>query len=331
MTYTFETILPYTQPLSILYVEDDPDIRKNMSEILTYLCDHLESAANGKEGIKKYQDYYHKTHTHFDIIITDILMPECDGISMSRQILQKYPDQEIIVTSAQNDSQNLIEMINMGISYFLLKPIHDTNLFSTLYHAGKRLAIIRERHAMTEEIQRLNSELEEKITKLEKLAREDVLTGIANRRYFYEEANSLFTKAKKEKISFYLAVMDIDLFKQINDHFGHIIGDHVITFVAQTLQGAIGEKGFLGRVGGDEFMMLFPSHDLDTVLDILKKAKERISLPQIIKEEQLQFSISIGVTQMLPEDTALDDVISRADKNLYKAKENGRNCIIYEI
>jgi diguanylate cyclase (GGDEF)-like protein len=331
MTYTFETILPYTQPLSILYVEDEPDVRKSMSEILTCLCHHVESAANGKEGIVKYQEYYHKTLTRFDIIITDIMMPECDGIAMSRKILQEYPDQEIIVISAQNNNQNLIEMINMGISHFLLKPIHDTHLFSTLYQVGKRLSILREKEAMTHQIQELNHQLEEKIYALEKLAREDVLTGIANRRYFYEEANSLFKKCKEGNTSFYLAVMDIDLFKQINDRFGHIVGDHVITFVAQTLQNTIRKEDFLGRVGGDEFMMLFPFHDLDTVLDILEKAKARIHLPQTIKKKRLQFSISIGVTQMLPEDTTLDDVISRADQNLYKAKENGRNRIVYKI
>jgi diguanylate cyclase (GGDEF)-like protein len=331
MTHTYETTLKYTKPLSILYVEDDLYVRESMAEILSLLCDRIDSAKNGKEGLEKFNNYHHTYGCFYDIVISDQMMPVCDGLTMSKEILSLNPDQEIVIISAQGESSQLIEMINLGISHFLLKPIQDTHLFSTLYQVGKRLSIIREKEAMAHQIQELNHQLEEKIQALEKLAREDVLTGVANRRHFYEEANVLFHKCKEEETSFYLAVMDIDHFKQINDHFGHIIGDHVITFVAQTLQNAIGEEGFLGRVGGDEFMMLFPSHDLDTVLDILEKAKARIHLPQTIKNENLQFSISIGITHMLFEDTALDDVICRADQNLYKAKENGRNRIVHKM
>jgi diguanylate cyclase (GGDEF)-like protein len=329
MTHTFESVLQYTEPLSILYVEDDPYVRESMSEILSLLCNHIETAENGKEGLETYLAYHQKNGIFFDIVISDILMPLCDGIAMSKEILEHNPDQEIIIISAQGESTGFIEMINMGISHFLPKPIQDTHLFNALYQVGKRLAVLREKASMEAEIRNLNRQLEEKITALEKLAREDALTGIANRRYFYEKADLFLEQSKKEGTSLYIVVMDIDIFKQINDTYGHVVGDKVILFTAQTLLGIIDENSFLGRVGGDEFMMLFRNKPLDSVLEKMRQIQQSINKEHTFKGVSLHFTVSMGIAQLRQEDLTIDDLIIRADQNLYKAKANGRNDIVY--
>jgi len=329
MTHTFENVLHYTQPLSVLYVEDDPDVRESMTDILSLLFSHIEVAENGKEGLEKFKTFYTQNQRHIDIVISDILMPVCDGIRMSKKILELNPDQEIIIISAQGDSTGLIEMINIGISHFIAKPIQDTRLFNALYHAGKRLSIIRERDLMTKEVHRLNKELEEKIKTLEKLAREDALTGIANRRFFYEKADALMEESKRTGSSLLLAVTDIDTFKQINDTYGHLVGDHVIIYTANILGTIIDDHSFLGRVGGDEFMMLFQGHSISSVLEKIHTVQEEIDREHNIKGASVHFTISIGISKLEEGDKTIDDVIQRADNNLYKAKNNGRNLIVY--
>jgi len=329
MTYTFESVLHYTQPLSVLYVEDDPDVRESMSDILSMLYSHIETAENGEKGLEKYHAFHEKYQRYFDIVLSDILMPLCDGIAMSKSILQINPDQEIIIISAQGDSTSFIEMINMGISHFLPKPIQDTHLFNALYHTGKRLAILREKNAMEEKIRQLNKRLEEQITALEKLAREDSLTGVANRRYFYEKGDILLEESKKKNTSLFIVVMDIDVFKQINDTYGHIVGDHVIKLTADTLNTVTDEQSFLGRVGGDEFMLFFQDQPLSAVLEKMEEVQQSINQEHTIKGKSLHFTVSMGITQLQQEDQTLDDMIHRADQNLYKAKKSGRNRIVY--
>jgi len=329
MTHTLDTILEYTQPLSVLYVEDDPFVRESMSEILTMLCDHVELAEDGKTGFITYQTYHQKHGRFFDLVISDVLMPIQDGIAMSKDILELNPDQEIIIISAQDNSRDLIEIINLGISHFLLKPIQDTHLFNTLYHAGKRLAIIREKDKMTQEVHRLNEALHQKVEALEKLAREDTLTGVANRRFFYEKAEAALVKSKEDSSSLYIAVMDIDSFKQINDTYGHLVGDGVITQTAKILHSILDENSFVGRVGGDEFMMFFEDQSFEEVLKKMQQVQNAIHDLHMIRDKKITYTISIGIAQREAEDKTLDDIISKADQNLYKAKALGRDRIEY--
>jgi len=300
-----------------------------MSDILSMLYAHIETAENGEKGLETYRVFHEKHQRYFDIVISDILMPVCDGISMSKHILEINPDQEIIIISAQGDSTGFIEMINMGISHFLPKPIQDTHLFNVLYQTGKRLAILREKALMEAKIHQLNKKLEEQITALEKLAREDSLTGVANRRYFYERGDILLKESKKKGSSLFIVVLDIDVFKQINDTYGHIVGDHVIKLTANTLNNITDDQSFLGRVGGDEFMLFFQDQPLSKILEKMQNVQQTINQEHTIKGKSLHFTVSMGISQLKQGDKTLDDMIHRADQNLYKAKESGRNRIVY--
>ncbi|RLA73510.1 MAG: hypothetical protein DRG30_06255, partial [Epsilonproteobacteria bacterium] len=132
-------VLQYSQNLTILYVEDNKDIREIILEILEDLFHNVIVAEDGKDGLEKFFSY-HKTFDHYpDIVLTDIQMPNLDGIEMSRELLNSNPDQTIIILSTHNSNDCLIELINMGVNNFLLKPVQHKQFYAALYKASKKL------------------------------------------------------------------------------------------------------------------------------------------------------------------------------------------------
>lgn len=138
MTPNINQILNYSSTLTVLYVEDNQMIREEMKEILEDFFKHVIVAEDGQDGLEKFSDHKKEFHAYPDLVLTDIRMPHLDGIEMSRKILTLYPEQIIIVHSAHNESDLLLELINMGISHFLLKPLQPEQLYQTLNKASKR-------------------------------------------------------------------------------------------------------------------------------------------------------------------------------------------------
>lgn len=116
-----------TSELNVLYVEDEAMIRESLRDSLSQLFNHVETAEDGAQGLKSYQQF------PFDLIITDISMPNMDGITMLQHIKEINPQTKIIVTSAQNDTHKLLELINIGVDRFLTKPINKTLLVEALF------------------------------------------------------------------------------------------------------------------------------------------------------------------------------------------------------
>lgn len=143
----------YTKNLTVLYVEDDEMLSEIMQNYIRRLFDHIETAVNGKEGLELF-----KTHP-FDLVISDIRMPVMDGIEMARQIKAIDPEQKIVITSASDESDNLMRLIEIGVDKFVLKPIVREKLYEAIRSVCK--AIYESRmaahyHASLEEINRYN-------------------------------------------------------------------------------------------------------------------------------------------------------------------------------
>jgi signal transduction histidine kinase/HPt (histidine-containing phosphotransfer) domain-containing protein len=138
MAIKIDEVLNYSSELTILYVEDDYNLREQMTEILQDFFKYVIVAEDGKKGLEEFEKYKKEFNVYPDFVITDIRMPHIDGIEMSRRMLSLYPEQIIIVYSAHNESDLLIELINMGITNFLLKPLQSEQLYKTLHKAAKR-------------------------------------------------------------------------------------------------------------------------------------------------------------------------------------------------
>jgi len=128
-----------TKNLSILFVEDYDELRENSLEILDNYFDYCEGAVDGKQGLVQYQRYHDNNHKYFDLVITDIKMPEMDGITLTNEIYKCNENQAIIVLSAHQESEYLLTLINLGIEQFITKPIDQENMLTILYKVSKKI------------------------------------------------------------------------------------------------------------------------------------------------------------------------------------------------
>lgn len=176
----------------------------------------------------------------------------------------------------------------------------------------------------TEELAELNETLQEKVLEVEQLASHDMLTGIYNRRMFEQLIDIEIKRAKRYSQPMSVILADIDLFKQVNDIYGHSMGDKVLSNVAETLQAHIRESDILARWGGEEFAIILPNTESDTALEMAERLRN--SIAQMRSENNIQVTCSFGVTEFNTEDSG-DSIFSRMDQALYQAKDCNRNNV----
>lgn len=164
---------------------------------------------------------------------------------------------------------------------------------------------------------------------LEKQARFDYLTGLNNRGFFMQLAEAELARAIRYESDLTVFMLDIDLFKKINDTHGHKAGDLVLKKLAEICKQMLREVDIIGRVGGEEFAVLLPETNVDGGAEVAERLREAIEGCNVPISEglPLSFNVSIGVTSLFSQEENLDVLLARADKALYLAKESGRNKI----
>lgn len=158
---------------------------------------------------------------------------------------------------------------------------------------------------------------------LEHMAKTDHLTGMPNRRAFYERAKSQLQEARERKAPLSIVLMDIDHFKKINDAYGHDMGDTVLSSVASLLIALSREEDMVARYGGEEFILLLPKSTLEHAYIMAERIREKIG-SDIHVQGKTRVTLSLGIAE-LQDDETIDTIIKRADEALYKAKASGRN------
>ncbi|NIB44165.1 diguanylate cyclase [Pseudomaricurvus alkylphenolicus] len=169
-------------------------------------------------------------------------------------------------------------------------------------------------------------ELEEK---LRELAHTDSLTGLHNRRFFTDQSKRAIALALRNHDPLTMMMLDIDHFKRINDNFGHDAGDKAIQAMADICRDCVRQVDIIGRMGGEEFGIVFPGKPLEELEPVAERLRQRTEGHQLIIDgNPIEFTISLGLAQLRLEGDSLEEVMKRADVALYKAKEAGRNRVI---
>ena len=146
--------------LKVLYVEDNSIVLKSTMYILEEFFDYIDTAEDGRVGLEKYEAFYKENNYNYDIVITDINMPQMNGIDMSKEIYNLNKEQNIIVISAHNESNYLIELINIGISNFILKPININHLQQVIFRVSDVISNKKRVATYNKEIQEINKNLQ---------------------------------------------------------------------------------------------------------------------------------------------------------------------------
>ncbi len=170
---------------------------------------------------------------------------------------------------------------------------------------------------------------------LSELAIKDPLTGLFNRRELMSRANDEFQRAKRRleansanNINLGVIMLDIDFFKKINDKYGHLVGDEILKMISERIQQALRQYDFLGRYGGEEFLIILVDADAKTIKMIAERIWTNIrTLPFACFDNNLSVTASLGVTTVNKNDDSIKDSVERADQALYKAKESDRDQI----
>lgn len=240
-----------------------------------------------------------------DALITSAELTSTSGLELcweTRLLASSRRPIYILLMSSNSDRSALVEALDSGADDFIYKPPVAEELYARL-RAAERIGTLQR--------------------ELIRLATTDPLTGVSNRRGFFEEASEACRQAKRGS-SVSAILIDIDHFKEVNDLYGHSTGDEAIRAIAREAQT---DEAVVGRLGGDEFSILLKGRSLSAATTIAEGLQRRFAALRLKTPEGLTtLTCSLGVSELEPNDT-VDDLIGRADLALYKAKEEGRNRV----
>lgn len=189
-------------------------------------------------------------------------------------------------------------------------------------------SIYKYQNSLEEQVKERTKELIDKNQELLKLSITDKLTEIYNRAKLDKTLQEEFNRSKRYKTEFSVILIDIDFFKKVNDTFGHQIGDDVLKESAQVLKNSIRLTDVLGRWGGEEFLIISPQTNLEGAVKIAEHINNAIKLYKF-KTYPNKVTMSIGVASYFEDMSKIEEIVLNADKSLYKAKENGRDRVVY--
>ena len=290
--------------IKIAIVDDSPTSMAILNELLKV---HKYQVILFNSPVKAFE--YLENNSDIKMLITDYEMPEMNGCELTKKVRRLYNKQELAILGISSKGENLMSanFLKHGADDFIIK---QTFLAEEFY--------IR----VSEYITRL-----ETYAKLRDAATKDFLTGIYNRRHFFEVAEKLHANNIRQELPFACALIDIDHFKKVNDNYGHNIGDQVICHIAHLLHHSIRQSDVLARFGGEEFCIYMTGITKKDVRTIFNKIRETIHQSVITTNKgDIKVTISIGVETSMH--SSLDAVIENADKCLYNAKRKGRNKVV---
>lgn len=223
-----------------------------------------------------------------------------------------------------NQKLTLIAGNKTSLDYLTLKVINLSILIISILSGFILYILLNKQIKLESSVIKSMDELKKKTKELRKLSTTDALTQIYNRAKLDELIEREISVSKRTNNVFYLIMIDLDFFKEVNDNYGHLIGDEVLIEFSQIIKESIREIDYLGRWGGEEFLIISQNSDEKEVLIWLNRIKDRIEKHVFTKG--IKKTASFGVTKYKKNDT-LPSIIKRADDALYESKDSGRNTI----
>ncbi len=291
--------------IKVLVVDDSKVSRFIIARALALQKFQVHNASSALEALETL-----KEHPDIKLVLVDNQMPNMNGYTFTAEARKNHSSDELIIIgiSTSIDSRIAVKFLKAGANDFIAKPFNYEMLLCRITQ---------------------NLEMLEAVSYAKSLSNTDFLTGLYNRRYFFQQGGklleSVISKSSDGAPSLTVMMMDIDFFKKINDRFGHNVGDEVIKNFANMLKVYFADD-IVARIGGEEFAVISHSLQFLTNYDYINQFRMAVANQTIqVKKEVLRYTCSIGVTTILGH--SLDEMLVNADKCLYKAKQAGRNQI----
>jgi diguanylate cyclase (GGDEF)-like protein len=270
-----------------------------------------------------------------DAIILDYRLPGQDGISVMTELNKLHPDGACLIITRQGDETAAVRAMKAGAADYLVKDyvLHDpVRLDRAVQAAVYTKSLERENERILEALRQRNLELEQLNKKLWVMSHTDELTGYFNRRYIQSRLDEEIARSVRYKTPLSIVLVDLDHFKRINDTYGHLAGDRALQAVAHLIRSALRDSDLIGRFGGEEFLLILTNTDLPGAAAFCHRLCERIQHhPICVGETMLSMTASFGVTALSEQHRTGTELLRIADKNLYRAKDLGRNCVVASL
>jgi two-component system cell cycle response regulator len=312
------------QKLRVLAVEDVASQRMLLAKMLSMSGFEVTQACDGNEALRMI------AAANPQIIITDWVMPNMDGIELCRRV-RAAPGGEslyIVILTAHGDEQSVVQAFEAGADEFLNKPIVPRELNARLRAARRVIELQAALRRKSEILQGANEKLAHMNQQLFNAAHTDALTGLPNRRYILGRLKQEWATRQRRQTPLSVIMLDLDHFKLINDTYGHDVGDIVLQRMGQILPAHVRTEDTVGRVGGEEFIVVCPYTDRAEVALVAERIRMRIE--RDCHDESMagwRMTGSIGVATADAHMLNWEDLVKAADQAMYQAKSGGRNCI----
>lgn len=325
---------------SILFVDDEISVLDSIRRILhstqnVWNIEYANSVSEAKILI---------SNSKFDVLVLDVNMPDKSGLDLLIELKgeKKEPEFEIIMLTGLDDQGLKRKSLDLGATDLITKPVSKEDLIARLesvismksYRDDLRRRTVEleneiELRKNTEErLHKALDELKSMNKRLEELSIRDPLTEIYNRRYFTAKLAEYSELSHRLNQPLSCTISDIDHFKRVNDNHGHQAGDYVLKKVATVLSRAVRKSDIVARYGGEEFIMLLPNTNIYAAMMLAEKLRSAIESTQYsYKGDEINVTISIGVSVGNVQKNLSEQLVNTADQALYIAKNSGRNRV----
>lgn len=299
--------------MKILLADDEPIARTMLEHWINGWGYEPICVRDGREALTALEQ-----DPEIRMAVLDWVMPEMDGIDICQKLREqaREPYVYVILLTARDDKKDLVRGLDSGADDYLVKPCNPIELRVRL-RAGRRVVELQQQLIDAREELRIK-------------AMRDPLTGVLNRGAIMDYARRELSRGERTRQPLSVVMVDLDRFKGINDRHGHAVGDAVLVTASERLGTAIRNYDSLGRLGGEEFLMVLPECDLEASHVVAERVRALLAGTPVVSENvELPVTASFGVASTIQCPTArLEQLVRAADLAMYRAKCAGRNRVV---